>query len=808
MVDITVGQMAGVIAFIFVIVQLISPLVLGILLAGYLRDTETAATWSTVNRRLATTLWPTLLRHDGTGGARNLRFIIKILSASFPIVALLIAVAGIVTPLGLGEELTSLRPTSARFEYFKDNSPYGLATAERGKTRLSRVCSQGVGFMSGPAPCPFTGDVVTATRDNGSITYSFPDEGMNPFIADISREIFSSGTKGKRTTISNYFDIEWRQFSSTIRKNVNNDQPIDSGLYRQLDSFILENKYKVLEGLVVDAKIGGIGFRNHTLPVGFSRGARWQEDLLFIEPEAACVNTNLTFEFTIDRNASSSSPIADLRLVDRGGFVNLNTTYPEYDHDHAQSNPDLVARAYKAAFLNNAQTMLVFNVTNQNDEEKGLKAFAYLNSEIGKGFEIPVDSLDNYLSLGISSEFGRYLELSDVNSTFSDVPDYPNPYGIEPSDFRSITTICSGSGNSDPATIDNIYTGCGLMRGAPIRRDGGSQSLLEHGSKWYSPMHACAASVRATIKTVSFLYNGTENNNIASLQVTNIEPKEYDNEEDMPLWGFEESGLNVTGIRPLWGLISPEYASHEKVSSIRQPHFRLPGYQGLTAPSLTAETSQNIPGSDFPFMSMNRVFDMTDADWPFDLLGLASMSIFTRWQELSPNPDAAAQILALMWTDLAASAVVGTKGVLGSFNSGNDDEVTEIFVRPIGHRVTYNYVYGIPAFILIPFLATFGFFMVVSFCIGKVSLAKLKKRLNQVSAGRIYTTFIYPEMSNLLMPSKDWLVSNGGKSVTVGVSASGAGRPVPTAYPPQQIPLVQPGIPLSPYGEQKRPFFE
>ncbi|MBE3047859.1 hypothetical protein IMZ48_36190 [Candidatus Bathyarchaeota archaeon] len=44
------------------------------------------------------------------------------------------------------------------------------------------------------------------------------------------------------------------------------------GQYWQLDSFILQDEYKVLGGLVIDAKMGGIGFRNHTLPTGLSRG--------------------------------------------------------------------------------------------------------------------------------------------------------------------------------------------------------------------------------------------------------------------------------------------------------------------------------------------------------------------------------------------------------------------------------------------------------------------------------------------------------------------------------------------------------
>ena len=40
---------------------------------------------------------------------------------------------------------------------------------------------------------------------------------------------------------------------------------------------------------------GGIGFRNHTAPTGFSNGAEWVEDLTWVEPVTSCVDTNLTF---------------------------------------------------------------------------------------------------------------------------------------------------------------------------------------------------------------------------------------------------------------------------------------------------------------------------------------------------------------------------------------------------------------------------------------------------------------------------------------------------------------------------------
>ncbi|CAI4215602.1 unnamed protein product [Parascedosporium putredinis] len=729
MAEVTVGQVAGIIAFILIIVQIITPLVLGLLLAGYTRDSETASTWTRLGQRLFTTLWPSLIGSDVRGGSRNLRFVIKILAACFPVLSLLLAIAGIVTPLGLREQLNTLASEQGNFVYAQDTS-----------------------------------DILQ--RDEGD-AFNYLQ----------------------------FFDIEWRQLTNTLTEYVNGGNPYDSGMYRQLDSFILDNEYKILEGLVVDAKIGGIGFRNHTVPIDLGRGGTWQEDLLFIEPEVACVNTNLTIEFEITRNSSIRGDIENLRLIDRGGFVNLNTTYPVLDLERSQENPELLLRAYKGAFLNNAQTMLVLNVTNPNDEKKGIKSFSYMNSKIGQEFELAPLAGDNYDALGLSWEYGNYLHMESLNSSLFKVPKYPNPFNMTRDDFKSITVLCSGSGNADLATASNIFVACGLLRGAPVRVDGGPQALLEHGSKWASQLHSCAATVRATIKTVTFSYNGTANGALAGLHVDDIEPKRYESEEDYPLWGYEETGLNVSGVDPLWGLISPEYSSRPNVSSLRQPSLYLPGYQdtvGFNGFSI----GSNLPGSQFPSQAMNQAFELGEGGWPFDLLGTASISIFNRWQTLSANSSNAAGIIKLIWTDLAASAVVGTKGTLGSLNLSPEAERTPIQVRPIGLRVTYNFLYGIPAFILLLFLISLSAFLFVSLCFGKVSLQKLRYRLAQVSAGRIYASSLYPNTSNLIMPSKAWQAANGDKIIVVGHTARAT-----------TAPLMQGSTaPVYTHQEQKQPY--
>ena len=344
----------------------------------------------------------------------------------------LIAIAGIITPLGLYSAVAPADSIVPTFSYAKDLSPFGTSTPPRSNLSLARTCSSGHGaFMQGPAACPYTNDLVIETGyGNGTVNFEFPHD-LTTDVPNILREIYGSGTADLRTTISNYFDIEYRLYSTVTSKYRNNGSAFLVGAYRQMDSIILNDNVQPVEGLVVDTKNGGVGLRNHTIPTDIGRGGTWEEDLLFIEPETACVDTNLTLDFTVSSDLTGNFA-QNISLVDRGGFTNLNHTYPYYDHDNAQQNPDLKGRAYKAAWINNAMTMIYLNVTNPKNETSGLKSFSYLNSTIGKEFPLPYSTLMQYDALGISSTFGDYLGLSTSDGN------YTNPFGIDSGNFSDV----------------------------------------------------------------------------------------------------------------------------------------------------------------------------------------------------------------------------------------------------------------------------------------------------------------------------------------------------------------------------------
>lgn len=365
-----------------------------------------------------------------------MRGTVRLATLAVPAMSLLIAIAGVVTPLGLYESLDESDNTSATFVYMGDPSSFGAATPPRSNTSFSRECSWGAepGLSSLPGPCPYTTHPIQLSYDGDDIGVDAPF-GYSTSIPQQVRDIYSSGTKGVRTTVSNYFDIEWRQTMAAWKEGYNNGSEFPVGTYRAIQSMILDDSVNIIEGLIADLRTGGIGFRNHTIPAGFAHGTTWSEDLLFIEPETECVDTNLTIDYVVttpQQYSDSYSDIAKLFLTDRGGFSNFNQTYPEYAHDNASMNPDLQARAYKAAWLNNAWTMAYMNVTNIGDQDTGVKPFQYLNSTLGKQFALARETQVNAMLL--SKDFGSYLGyLFNGDSGI-----YPNPFDVDATTFDDV----------------------------------------------------------------------------------------------------------------------------------------------------------------------------------------------------------------------------------------------------------------------------------------------------------------------------------------------------------------------------------
>jgi hypothetical protein len=377
---------------------------------------------------------------------------------------ILTGVAAIVTPLGLYEGVVSGKaPTLEAFHYIQDKSPLGYGTPPRTNLPWSRICG-----AFDPVGCPNSPSNIT-DFSNATGEYwqaDWYDSHVPQYVVDL----FESGLSTMNKSVSSIFDIQWRSYTwSKVNDNagallVDNGSAYPVGSFRMASSLLLNDAILLVEGLIVDMKNGGIGFRNHSAPPSQPYGSTWSEDILFIEPETQCVDTNLTLDFSIPKTTSEgTSTVSNLVLTDRGGFANINRHYPTWDRNDTQDNPELFQRAYKGAWINNVWSMFFMNVTNpRNQSESNSHPFQYLNSAVGKTF--PLQYNDSSImpplniqpdALQVSTLYGYYLSGTDQgvagsnNSLFNfsmpghnfttppKPPLYPNPFNVTSTNFST-----------------------------------------------------------------------------------------------------------------------------------------------------------------------------------------------------------------------------------------------------------------------------------------------------------------------------------------------------------------------------------
>jgi len=104
------------------------------------------------------------------------------------------------------------------------------------------------------------------------------------------------------------------------------------------------------------------------------------------------------------------------------------------------------------------------------------------------------------------------------------------------------------------------------------------------------------------------------------------------------------------------------------------------------------------------------------------------------------------------------------KGVLGPGNLATENQVP-IMVTPTVMRIKYHYPYAIPALLtaLVLFCITIAALIAVLFSHGSIS--RIRLHLQQISPGRIYTTFLYPEPGIMAMKSRQWARTAGKKII-------------------------------------------
>jgi hypothetical protein len=426
-------------------VQILLSLVFPAALVGFVKEENTAVTWSVLGRSLQSSPWPTLLQTDAAARHGVLRRVSNGLLFQTTLV-LLISVAAIVTPLGLYQTVEPGGLSLETFQFAKDKTPFGYATPGRVTGPFSRSC--------GLDTCP--GSWVNRTCVQQGLLQNCSNVVYGRSIPDLWRSTLREGAEQIDQSVSSIFDIQWRSQYKAVDGYSESGWYLKSG-YRQVDILILDSTIQLVDGLIVDAKSGGVGFRNHTAPATFHEyGTTWTEDILFMEPEMQCVDLNITFDFELSQNNTSRLTPRKIALVDHGGFSALSRTSPDLsipENGNGQGDLDLRERAYKAAWANNFLTLAFFNATDPDadnitrlDVTPGMKFFGPDDgsSEIDNRTSNNLKTDDNifgleYQSVRSTLDFGDYLWFEPPESTNGPEPT-ANPWMIGEPQFNLVCT--------------------------------------------------------------------------------------------------------------------------------------------------------------------------------------------------------------------------------------------------------------------------------------------------------------------------------------------------------------------------------
>jgi len=240
-------------------------------------------------------------------------------------------------------------------------------------------------------------------------------------------------------------DIQYRQYYWQTDDYIDGGVERIIGNSRSLQTFMLDESYVLVEGIIVDSVNGGIGLRNHTVPMGLDLGATWSEDILWIEPVTACADTELSLGFRM--NSSALWGTSDGILTDDGGLVNLSLEPPGPSwfvyggpnalYNQSTSPPDLEGRALQAAWWNNYFTLRALNVTKSSLGQVYNKTFNWYAEFDRQPSAIQISQMDGgFFDPGALSNGTAFWDFNDPLPRVN-VSDYEN-YGETLSLFHAV----------------------------------------------------------------------------------------------------------------------------------------------------------------------------------------------------------------------------------------------------------------------------------------------------------------------------------------------------------------------------------
>ncbi|KAL9034707.1 MAG: hypothetical protein Q9214_006923 [Letrouitia sp. 1 TL-2023] len=482
------------------------------------------------------------------------------------------------------------------------------------------------------------------------------------------------------------------------------------------------------------------------MPQNLPLGGKWTEDITWIEPVTECVNTNLTIEI-----AAGDSPlnITNVELIDNGGFIDLARTLPYPDELKSSQDPNLSIRALQGAYMGNTLLMYHLNVSIPNNTGPR-------NTSFGRRFSLDFDLDQRIDRIGTSRLRPRFLK-------FSSEPDQETSTSISSSsdakldlsdyDWTDIEILCKGSSSKRPK-VSNVHITCGYLYGAPRLIDQGDPRIFQPHSKWNQSLYVCASGVRSSIKTVEFSAKGTAS--LENLNITKVQDKVYKEKNQWPLWAVERTYKPTFDAPPLWGIVAGKYKKAKDLSTLRAKKLWIPA----TDSNGGIQTSSDSMTSTRAFAAvLDSVYTLSIYnDLATAYTGSQNAALKQLWQELSQSPDTASRIINLIYTEILATATVGTKSAIISSTQKGSNSLNHVVQYE--RRLQYDLRYAIPAIVELLIVTLVVITLIV--CLFSVfSLEKMSQLLNQTSTGRIVTNLLYPDVCKPGEKTKDWAPAAG-----------------------------------------------
>lgn len=172
---------------------------------------------------------------------------------------------------------------------------------------------------------------------------------------------------------------------------------------------------------------------------------------------------------------------------------------------------------------------------------------------------------------------------------------------------------------------------------------------------------------------------------------------------------------------------------------------------------------------------MASIFDIKAVDkYTSRYTGLNDLALYNQWLELSKSTAGVEQMLKLMWTDMAANTVVGTRGWHSTLSSRNGEGLSKrdsgeanVPVVLWSHSIEYRLAYAIPGFILLVLCIALGVWSIWLLVLRRIGLKQMRTYLARTSAGRILGHALHEDQGNILASTDAWLQQIGLRKATL-----------------------------------------